>query len=110
MRHSGGLLLLVANLADTNVNGNYPRSPLHIAEIDEDRLGVVRDTVTVIDRREPHESDKLQLSNFALYEDRQTAEVCVLVPRIFADASRNADRWDFADSVCTRYRIEVHEP
>jgi hypothetical protein len=78
-----GKLYWVGNIPDIPPEGNSPRYPLQIVEIDEKRPSFKKDTVTVIDDRNPErDSEHLQLSNFSLLEDRETHEMEVYLTRL----------------------------
>lgn len=71
-----GKLYWIGNITDpTKTEGNYPRYPLQIAEVDEEWGVVKKDTVTVIDTRREGETELVQLSNFALIENRETDDI-----------------------------------
>lgn len=77
-----GKLYWIGNIVGANPDGNYPRHPLQIAEVDEERLAIRRDSVRVIDDRREGECETLQLSNFRAYEDRETGEIVVTLARL----------------------------
>ena len=52
--------------------GNMPRYPLVIAEVDEKIPALKKNTVTVIDHRQPDQDPDIQFSNFSLLENRET--------------------------------------
>ena len=97
-RHSAGRIFLIANIRQQRDDAGQ-RNALHIVEIDDRRLHAKRETLTVIDERKGGENPGLALSNFAVYEDRQTAEIVVMCPRVFA----HSDSVD--DSIGMRYRV-----
>jgi hypothetical protein len=104
IRHSSGKLLLITNLYDHPCQGLGPRYALHIAEIGRDAHGdpaIMRDSISTIDQRRPGELDELALSNFTVYEDRVTRELCVFCPRVYAR------RFTLEDSDCMLYRLLV---
>ena len=72
-RHSNGKLYWFGNICDTNPDQNRPRYPLYIAQIDEDKVALKKETLTIIDTKDP-EKDKgpLQLSNFSIFENPET--------------------------------------
>jgi len=78
-----GKVYFIGNLcADGKpANGNWPRSPLHIAEVDESTVSIKRETITIIDERSDDEGDKTQISNFRYYQDRKTGEVVLYATR-----------------------------
>ena len=76
LRHSQtGKLYFLGNVSPVPPEGNMPRYPLVIAEIDESIPAVRKNTVTLIDTRQKDESARIQLSNFSLLENRETHEV-----------------------------------
>lgn len=71
----------VGNISRTKPEGNAPRFPIVIGEIDEESLSLRKKTVTIID--DFHEGDPagLQLSNFGLVEDPQTGHLVITLNR-----------------------------
>lgn len=66
----------IGNITDpTKTNGNYPRYPLVICEVDGTYGCLKKDTLTVIDTRLEGESELVQLSNFTLFENRETGNL-----------------------------------
>jgi hypothetical protein len=73
IRHSvTGKLYWLGNISPTPPNGNSPRYPLVIAEVDEVKAALKKGTVTVIDDHQPGQGQDIQFSNFSLLEDRET--------------------------------------
>jgi len=72
LRHSNGKLYWFGNISATAPEGNSPRYPLVIAEVDEDKAALKRATVTAIDDRMPGQPADMQLSNFSVLENRET--------------------------------------
>jgi len=88
-----GKLYWMGNIPDVPPDGNSPRYPLQIIEIDEEGPSFKKDTLTVIDDRDPaKDSEHLQLSNFSLLEDRETHEVEVYLTRL-GENGGGADIW-----------------
>ena len=83
LRHSSGRLYWIANIVSAPAEGNSPRYPLVLAEIDEKKAAVIRKSLVVIDTRQETESDTLQLSNFNAYEDRESHDIVVTLARLF---------------------------
>jgi hypothetical protein len=76
-------LYWIGNLSEQPVNGNSPRYPLVIAEIDEDSISFKKGTLTIIDDRDPeHDSESLQLSNFSIFENRETHDIEIYLLRL----------------------------
>lgn len=67
-----GKLYWFGNITSHNAYGNDPRYPLYVAQVDEATGLLIKDTLTLIDTKREGESDKLQLSNFKLMEDRES--------------------------------------
>ncbi|MBM3235430.1 exo-alpha-sialidase [Candidatus Poribacteria bacterium] len=68
-------LYWIGNISATPPNGNSPRYPLVIAEVDEEIPALKKSTVTVIDDQQPGQSAAIQFSNFSLLENRETHEL-----------------------------------
>jgi len=78
-----GRLYWIANIV-AQPDGDGPRYPLYIAEIDENRMAVRKNSLVMVDDRRIDEGDteKLQLSNFAVVENRETLEIEIYITRI----------------------------
>ncbi len=80
-RHTG-TLYWVGNLIDKNPDGNHPRNPLVIGQVDEDHFGLIRSTVVEIDRYRPEsEESSVELSNFKILEHKSLNEIVVALTR-----------------------------
>ncbi len=83
-----GKLYWIGNIAKMNpIVSGHPRFPLIIAEVDEETLGLIKETVTIIDTRHPGEGAAMQLSNFWCIEHGETKELEIYVPRVYEDPS-----------------------
>jgi hypothetical protein len=71
----------IGNISRVRPNAGWPRYPLVIAELDEEKLGLKRETVTVIDDRGPEDGSDMQLSNFGFLEDPATGHIIVMLTR-----------------------------
>ncbi len=71
-----------SNILSSNPDGNLPRYPLQISEIDESTAAVIKSSLTVIDDKSEFDYERLQLSNFKVYEDRITNEFVLILSRI----------------------------
>jgi hypothetical protein len=88
-----GRVYWMGNITETPTIGNGPRYPLQIVEVDESIPAFKRDTLTVIDDRDPsRDSEHLQLSNFSVVEDRETGDVEVYLTKI-GQQGDGADVW-----------------
>lgn len=74
-----GRLYWIGNITPTNPLANLPRRPLVIAQVDAERACLIRSTVEIIDDAEGDED--LRLSNFRVYEDRETGDFLVTLAR-----------------------------
>ncbi len=78
-----GRLYWLGNITPENPSGNYPRFPLVIGEVDEESLGLKRETVMSLDTRHPeHDSTTMQLSNFRTTEDLDTGNLLITLTRM----------------------------
>ncbi len=76
-----GKLYWIGNIVPENPDGNRPRHPLQIAEICEEMKAVKTHTMRTIDDRSESDSSFVQLSNYRVYEDRETGEFVLLMAR-----------------------------
>jgi hypothetical protein len=98
LRHSvTGRLYWFGNICAEPPDGNWPRYPLVIAEVDEKIPALKRSTVTAIDDRRPGQGANLQFSNFSLLENRETHDLEMLLTIYSEDPSdwRNADCYKY---------------
>jgi len=96
-------LYWIGNIVPKNPDGNHPRNPLCIAEVNEDKLALRKETVAQIDSRQDIDTPRVQLSNFHVYEDRLTGEFVLIMSRIFERSET---------SLCSpayEYRIAIKE-
>ncbi len=77
-----GKLYWVANITETEPVGNSPRYPLYIAEIDESIPAVKKSSLVMIDDRRENETERLQLSNFSLIENRENRDIEIYITKI----------------------------
>ncbi len=78
-----GKLYWISNISPENSAGNDPRYPLVIGQVDEEKLGIIKETVKVIDSRDPaKDSPHLQLSNFSVNEDPVSGNFIVQLSRL----------------------------
>jgi len=83
-----GVLYWLANICEEPPQGNSPRYPLYLAEIDEDRCAVRKDSLIMVDTRREGEPEAVQLSNWSQIEDRETLNVEIYLSRIGENAER----------------------
>ena len=90
LRHSQtGKLYWFGNISATKPDGNTPRYPLVIAEVDETIPALKKKTVSVIDDRRPDQPGGIQLSNFQVIEDRESHQL-ELYLTIYGEDATNA--------------------
>lgn len=97
-----GRLFWVGNISPNNPDGNSPRFPLAIGEVDLNTGLLLKRTVTVVDDRRPGECEHVSISNFLTREDRETGDLIIHTPRFFvhriyaapgAEPDMTADSW-----------------
>lgn len=96
-----GRVYWIANILDAPTYDSQPRYPLCIAELDEDKLCIVRDSVTVIDDKPEGPDPKRRYTNFGGYEDRRTHEIVLTMPE------QPKTTWQDFTADCYRYRIRI---
>ncbi len=72
----------LGKMVKINPDGNRPRYPLQIAEVDEDKKAIIRETVNIIEDKQKRDSPFVQFSNFKVYENRETNEFVLTMARI----------------------------
>ncbi len=84
--HSSGAVFYIANFFERqqDCQGCGPRYRLTIARLDPETLELDPDSLLAVDERQPDELPELAVSNFWVWEDRQTRELCIDAPRAFA--------------------------
>jgi len=97
--HRNGVLYWFANITSEPPEGNGPRYPLYLAEIDEERAAVRKESLLLIDTRQTGEPDALQLSNFHLLDNRVTGNIELYVTLLGLDPD------DFWRSNVYRYLV-----
>ena len=102
VRHSvTGRLYWFGNITPAPPSGNSPRYPLVMAEVDERSATLRKETLTLIDDRPDTADANYQLSNFSLYEHRETHELELFLTTYGQEPG--AANWTNAD--CWRYRL-----
>lgn len=97
-----GRLYWLANIvpAPANSNHNGQRYPLYIAEIDEEKVAVRRESLILVDDRRESDSERLQLSNFSVIENRETLDIEIYLTRIGTNKDHfwqaGVDKYTFA--------------
>jgi hypothetical protein len=99
-----GRLYWMGNLAlnGERANGNWPRSPLVIVEVQEEPFALKRDTMFIVDKRGDSDSPKVQMSNFRFYQDRESGDVVIFLTRY---GEHSEKKWMKANYY--RYRVQM---
>jgi len=98
-------LYWIGNITDPGKNdGNYPRYPLYIAEVDEEWGILKKDTLTLIDTKKDDEYECVQLSNFNIIQNRETKNFEMTLTKIQQFPDRP---WQEGDVM--KYTIEIPE-
>jgi hypothetical protein len=98
-----GDLYWIGNISATAPNGNSPRYPLVIAEVNESGAvpSLMKNTVTLIDDWHVGQSTSLQLSNFSLLENRETHHLDLYLAALGENPN------DFWGANCYKYSITI---
>ena len=85
LEHSSGRLFYLSNFYDDAAicDGCGPRYKLDIAEVDQQTLELIPETLFTFDRRQPDECQDLALSNFWVWEDRRSRDIVIDCPRAY---------------------------
>ena len=84
-RHSSGRCFWAGNLSAHNCEGNLPRWPLVVGEVDPRRLKLIHSSVLTVDTQRPEDKNRgrLDLSHLTLLEDRKTKQIILAYPRSY---------------------------
>jgi hypothetical protein len=84
-RHSSGRYFWAGNLSAHNCEGNLPRWPLVIGEVDRNSLKILHSSVLTVDTVRPEDKarGRLDLSHLTLLEDRETKQIILTYPRSY---------------------------
>jgi hypothetical protein len=77
-----GKLYWAGNISQGPAEGNGPRYPLYLAEVDEEKAALKKATLTIVDDRGPGDTEGLQLSNFSLLDNRETGDLEIYLSRL----------------------------
>lgn len=101
-----GKLYFLGNVLEedtTSPNGQGPRRPLVIAEVNEETIGVRKETITIIDDQK-EDDFKRTYSNFSVYEDREARDfVVVMCEECAEDIPMSEENW-----TAHAYRYDIH--
>ena len=104
LRHSGTRKLYwFGNLSGKVPEGNHPRHPLVMAEVDESNGTLKRETLTVLAERGLRHSAQVQFSNFSLLEDRVSHALELLLTTY----GQEKDSQDWATADCWKLRVTL---
>jgi hypothetical protein len=90
-RHSSGRYLWAGNLSAQNCEGNSPRWPLVVGEVDQRGLKLLHSSVLTVDTVQPEDKTRgrIDLSHLTLLEDRETKQVILTYPRSYNSYKSN---------------------
>ncbi len=93
-----GKLYWIGNIVDPwLIDGNQPRHPLYICQVDEDHGHLIKDTLTVIDTIRDGQTS-IELSNFNLFENRETLELEIRLAKCNFDGKRQEDGYWYSEA------------
>jgi hypothetical protein len=101
-------LYWIGNISAHPCRTGDPRYPLVIAEVDEERIALKKDTVTVIDDRETGDGLFLQLSNFSLLENRETHSFEIYLSRAGMDPKARQFSKEFWSADAYKYTLRFN--
>ncbi len=81
IHHSNGRYFWIGNISPQNCQGNAPRWPIVMGEIDPASMMLIETSVITIDTRGPDDPEGVQLSNFYAFEDRETGDIVLPMQR-----------------------------
>jgi len=96
-----GRVYWIANILPEPTYSSYPRHPLCIAELDEKKLCIIRNSVTTIQALPDDAPQRRRYTNFGMYEDRETQEIVLALPE------QPKTSWEDFTADCVQYRIAV---
>jgi hypothetical protein len=103
-----GKLYWIGNISTDPPQGNSPRYPLYIAEVDEELPALRRDTLTIIDDYDPHhDTPLLQLSNFSAFENRETRDLELYLTRYGERGDGRSHTGDFWTADAYKYVVRL---
>lgn len=84
-RHSTGRYFWSGNLCETNCQGNRPRWPVVVAEVDLKTLGLKRSSLLMVDTLQPEDSSRsrVDISHMTMLEDRENRQIVLAYPRAY---------------------------
>jgi len=96
-----GRLYWLANVTTTLPDGNSPRYPLYLFQIDEENVSVVKNSAILIDDRRSGDPEGVQLSNFSVIENPETLEFEIYLSKIGQDPDHlwNADVYKYTVTI-----------
>lgn len=82
-RHSSGRVFWFGNLTAQNPEGNLPRWPLVMAEVDPQSARLYRSSLLELDKEQEADRSqgRLDISHFSMLEDRETKDIILTYPR-----------------------------
>jgi hypothetical protein len=94
-----GKLYWIGNIIDEpwRIHANDPRHVLQICQVDDTYGHLIKDTLTVIDTVREGQTD-VELSNFALFENKETLELEVRVTKINFDGKRQEEGYLYSEA------------
>lgn len=78
-------LFWIGNISKNLPEGNRPRYPLYICEIDEENSCLIKTSCLTIDDKASDESQLIQFSNFNVYEDKLSKNIHIEYSRLGAN-------------------------
>ncbi|MCX6992603.1 MAG: sialidase family protein [Kiritimatiellaeota bacterium] len=80
-KHSNGRFYWIGNISDKNCQGNAPRYPLYIGEVNPATFALVKSSLVMLDTIGPDDTEGLNLSHIRVFEDRETHNIVIPMSR-----------------------------
>jgi hypothetical protein len=107
LTHSTGRLFWIGNICEENAQGNAPRYPLLIGEVDRETLKLAKESLCVLDDKNPEDWERLAISNFYAHEDRVSGEIVVYCSPLFRIKPKSEDQPLDWSASAYKYRVSV---
>ena len=105
--HKSGRLFMIGNIygmeCAEDIKPEQSRNQLAMIEIDTVSLLPLAETLTVIAKRTANMNENTALSNFSVSVDRESGDILLSVPTVYAN------RMDLSDCCLVNYRVKIED-
>lgn len=105
-----GKIYWFGNISKKNPHGNMPRYPLIVAQVNEKTLGLIKNTIRVIDTYDPAIGDtkEVQFSNFHVKENYKSGDFIVTLRRLDHGKLKPGQGWSARKWPYMKYIVPLH--